>query len=103
MYLIFTSVFVPTQEKDLDISARVAELQQEITGLKQQHQVEIWQLQQRLKKSHGETIIQKEVMQKQEVSALTQEWNKERQVGINHKLFKSLELYWLNLNIFFRL
>ena len=58
------------QEKDLEISSRITELQQEITSLKQQHQVEVWQLQERLKKSHGEAIIQKEVMQKQEVSAL---------------------------------
>ena len=55
--------------------------------------MEIWQLQERLKKSHGEAIIQKEVMQKQEVSALTQEWNKERQVGVSLKLFKSLDKF----------
>jgi len=93
----FHSRFCSLQEKDLEISSRITELQQEITSLKQQHQVEIWQLQERLKKSHGEAIIQKEVMQKQEVSALTQEWNKERQVGVSLKLFKSLEFYWLNL------
>lgn len=69
-------------DKDLEISTQVSELQQDITSLKQQHQVEIWELQEKLKKSHGESMIQKEVMQKQEVSALTQEWNKERQYDV---------------------
>lgn len=63
------------------MSSKVTELQREITDLQQKHQMELLELQGKLKKSHDHSLVQKDVMQKQEISALTQEWNKERQVN----------------------
>ncbi|KAJ8314178.1 hypothetical protein KUTeg_008739 [Tegillarca granosa] len=59
---------------NLSISA----LQQEVVTLKQQHQVELWELEERLKKSNKKWIEDKETMHKEEVGALMQEWNMER-------------------------
>ena len=78
------------------MASKVTELQQEITSLKQKHEVEIWELQEKMKKSHDDNLIQKEVMQKQEVSALTQEWNRERQVGTELKWGQILWEYFYN-------
>lgn len=68
------------KEQKEELSSKVSQLQQDLTAAKQQHQMALYEMEERLKQVQQRVLQQQEVVHKKEVSALTQEWNTERKV-----------------------
>lgn len=72
------------KEQKEDLSSKISQLQQDLMAAKQQHQMELYEMEERLKQVQQRAVQQQEVFHKQEVSALTQEWNTERKAPLLH-------------------
>ena len=67
---------------------RINQLQSDLTSAQQRHQMELYELEEKLRQSQQKAIVEKDVMHKEEVSTLTREWDIERKVchkGQGHK------------------
>ena len=53
----------------------------QITDLKQRHEIELIEIQAKMQETQAKKIKEKEIMHKEEVDNLTQEWHVERKVG----------------------
>ena len=53
----------------------------QITDLKQRHEIELIEIQAKMREFQDRKIQEKETMHKEEVAALTQEWHVERKVS----------------------
>lgn len=62
---------------------KFADLQNQVSTLQQQHQVLLWETEEKLKCSQQKALEAKEVFHKEEITALTTEWNRERKVSLS--------------------
>ena len=59
---------------------QITSLREELSSVKQRHQVELWEQGERFKSSKEKTLQARDTAHKEEVAGLTQEWNIERKV-----------------------
>ncbi len=62
------------------MTVQVAALQTELSTLKDQHQVQLSEVEEKLKRSLQKVQSDQDAAHREEIAALTQEWNNERKV-----------------------
>ena len=70
------------QAKEAEMKQQGETLLNQITDLKQRHEIELIERQAKMYEVQEKKIQEREIMHKEEVEALTQEWHVERKVSI---------------------
>lgn len=68
------------QDQAKNLTEQIVSLRDEVATAKQRHQVELWEKDEKFKVGKQRILQARNVAHQEEVSALTDEWNRERKV-----------------------